>query len=62
MIPTNKSEPKHLIIEGTSRARKADENSSKRHETPTIYKREIDVTMEASIHSEVRFFTNRGKI
>jgi hypothetical protein len=30
MIPTNKSEPKHLIIEGTSRARKSNENSSKK--------------------------------
>jgi hypothetical protein len=30
MIPTNKSEPKHLGIEGTSRARKTDENSSKK--------------------------------
>jgi hypothetical protein len=30
MIPTNKSEPKHLRIEGTSRARKTDENSSKK--------------------------------
>jgi hypothetical protein len=30
MIPTNKSEPKHLRIEGTSRARKIDENSSKK--------------------------------
>jgi hypothetical protein len=29
MIPTNKSEPKHLRIEGTSRARKTDENNSK---------------------------------
>jgi hypothetical protein len=29
MIPTNKSEPKHLRIKGTSRARKTDENSSK---------------------------------
>jgi hypothetical protein len=29
MIPTNKSEPKHLKIEGTSRAQKTDENSSK---------------------------------
>jgi hypothetical protein len=29
MIPTNKSEPKHLRIEGISRARKTDENSSK---------------------------------
>jgi hypothetical protein len=30
MIPTNKSEPKHLIIEGTRRVRKNDENSSKK--------------------------------
>jgi hypothetical protein len=29
MIPTNKSEPKHLKIKGTSRPRKTDENSSK---------------------------------
>jgi hypothetical protein len=29
MIPNNKSEPKHLRIEGTSRTRKTDENSSK---------------------------------
>jgi ribosomal protein L27 len=30
MILTNKSEAKHLRIEGTSRARKTEENSSKR--------------------------------
>jgi hypothetical protein len=30
MIPTNKSEPKHLRIEGTSRAQNPDENSSKK--------------------------------
>jgi hypothetical protein len=30
MIPTNKSEPKHLRIEGTSRARKTNKNSSKK--------------------------------
>jgi hypothetical protein len=30
MIPSNKSEPKNLKIEGTSRARKNDENSSKK--------------------------------
>jgi hypothetical protein len=30
MIPTNKSEPKHLRIEGTSCARKTDKNSSKK--------------------------------
>jgi hypothetical protein len=30
MIPTKKSEPKHLRIEVTSRARKTDENRSKK--------------------------------
>jgi hypothetical protein len=30
MIPTKKSEPKHLRIKGTSLARKTDENSSKK--------------------------------
>jgi hypothetical protein len=30
MIPTNKFEPKHPRIKGTSRARKTDENSSKK--------------------------------
>jgi hypothetical protein len=30
MIPTNKSKPKHLIIEGTRRTRKSNENSSKK--------------------------------
>jgi hypothetical protein len=34
----------------------------KRYENHTSYKREINATMEASIHSEVRFFTNGGKI
>jgi hypothetical protein len=30
MIPTNKSEPKHLRIKRTSRTRKTDENSTKK--------------------------------
>jgi hypothetical protein len=30
MIPTNKSEPKHLKIEGTSHTQKSNENSSKK--------------------------------
>jgi hypothetical protein len=30
MIPTNKTEPKHLGIEGTSRAQKTNKNSSKK--------------------------------
>jgi hypothetical protein len=62
MIPTNKSEPKHLRIEGTSRAQKMMKIARKRHENTRSYKPGIDATMKASIHSEVRFFTNRGKI
>jgi hypothetical protein len=58
MIPTKKSEPKDLRIEGTRRVRKSREHSSKRHENHKSYKKEIDATMKASIHSEVRFFTN----
>jgi hypothetical protein len=62
MIPTNKSEPKHLRMEGISCTLKTDENSSKRHENPTSYNQEIDATMKASIHSNVRFFTSGEKI
>jgi hypothetical protein len=48
MIPTRKSNPKHVRIEGTSRAQKTDKNSSKRHEHPTSYKPGIDETKKAS--------------
>jgi hypothetical protein len=53
MIPTNKSESKHLRIEGTMRARKSNENSLKNTQKHTSYKKEIDATMKASIHSKV---------
>jgi hypothetical protein len=33
----------------------------KRHENHTSYNKEIDATMKASIHSEVRFFTKPVK-
>jgi hypothetical protein len=56
MIPTNKYEPK-LRIEGTRRARKMNEVSSKGHKNQKSYKKEINTTMKASIHSEDRFFT-----
>jgi hypothetical protein len=62
MIPTNKSKPKHLRIEGTSHARKTDENSLKETKNPRSYKWRINATMKASSYSEVRFFTNGGKI
>jgi hypothetical protein len=34
----------------------------KRDENPTIYKWGIDATVKDSIQSDVRFFTNGGKI
>jgi hypothetical protein len=59
---TNKFEPKHLRIKGTTRARKTDENSSektqKTNELQTGNRRNHE-----SFHSlEVRFFTNGVKI
>jgi hypothetical protein len=36
--------------------------AQKRHENPTSYKPGIDATMKVFINSEVRFFTNGGKI
>jgi hypothetical protein len=57
MIPTKKSEPKHLRIEERRRAQKSNENSSKGHENHKRYKKEINATMKASIHSEIRFST-----
>jgi hypothetical protein len=62
MIPTKKSEPKHLRIDGTSHTRKNDENSSKETRKSNELQTGIDATMKASIHLEVRFFTNGGKI
>jgi hypothetical protein len=62
MIPTNKSEPKHLRIEETSRGQKTNENSSKKTRKSNELQTRIDTIMKTSIHSEVRFFTNRGKI
>jgi hypothetical protein len=49
MIPTNKSEPKHLRIEGTRHARKSNENCSKGHENHKTYKKEINAAKKASI-------------
>jgi hypothetical protein len=59
--PTN---PNPNISESKEQA--AHENpmkiARKRHKNHTSYKRKIDTTMKASIHSEVRFFTNGWKI
>jgi hypothetical protein len=58
MIPTNKSESKHLRIEVKAAHENPTKIARKRHENHTSYK-EIDTTMKASIHSEVRFFSNK---
>jgi hypothetical protein len=58
VIPTYKSEPKHLRIEGTSHNENPTKIARKRHENPKSYNREIYATMKAYIHSGVRFFTN----
>jgi hypothetical protein len=55
MTPTNKSEPKHLRIEGTKRARKSNENSSKK----TRKSHEIQ---EGNQHNHESFHTLRGQI
>jgi hypothetical protein len=62
MIPTNKFEPKHLRIKEQAAHEKPTKIAQKRHENPMSYKPGIDATMKASIHSEVRSFTNGGKI
>jgi hypothetical protein len=58
VIPTNKSEPKHLRIEGKGMHKNPMKNSSKMTQKSHELQEEIDATMKASIHSEVRFFTN----
>jgi hypothetical protein len=59
-LPTN---PNPNTSESKEQAahRKPTKIARKRHENPTSYKRRIDATMKASIHSEVRFLTNGGK-
>jgi hypothetical protein len=55
MIPTNKSEPKHLRIEGTRRARKSNENSSKKTQ-------KLLELQEEDRHNDESFYTLRGQI
>jgi hypothetical protein len=61
MIPTNKSEPKHLRIKEQATHENPTKIARKKHENHTNYKKEIDATMKDSIQSEVRFFTNWSK-
>jgi hypothetical protein len=62
MIPTNKSELKHLRIEGTSRARKSNENNSKKTQKSHELQ-EDDRRNHESFHSLIgQIFTNGGKI
>jgi hypothetical protein len=62
MIPTNKFEPNTSESKEQAAHEKTTKIAQKIHENPMIYKSGIDATMKASIHSEVRFFTNGGKI
>jgi hypothetical protein len=62
MIPTNKSEPNTSELKEQAAHKNPMKIARKRHENHTSYKREIDATMKASIHSEVRFLTNGRKI
>jgi hypothetical protein len=55
MVPTNKFEPKHLRIKGTSRARKTDENSSKK----TRKSNELETRNR---HNHESFHSLRGQI
>jgi hypothetical protein len=55
MIPTNKSESKHLKIEGTSCTRKSNENSSKKT-------RKTDELQEANQRNHQSYHTLRGQI
>jgi hypothetical protein len=55
MIPTNKSEPKHLRIGGTRRARKSNENSSKK-----TWK--LHELQEGNQRNHESFHTLRGQI
>jgi hypothetical protein len=58
MIPTKKSNPNTSESKEQVVHEKPAKIARKRHENPTSYKLGNDATMKASIHSEVRFFTN----
>jgi hypothetical protein len=62
MIPTNKSEPNTSEKKEQAAHENPTKIARKRHKNHTSYKREIDATMKTSIHSEVEFYTNGGKI
>jgi hypothetical protein len=55
MIPTNKSEPRHLIIEGTRHAQKSNENNSKKT-------RKSHESQEGDRRNHESFHTLRGQI
>ena len=55
MIPTNKSEPKHLRIKGTRHARKCNENSSK-------MTRKSQEPQKGNRHNHESFHTLGGQI
>jgi hypothetical protein len=62
MIPTNKFDSNTSESKEQTAHEKLTKIARKKHKNPTSYKPGIDATMKASIHSEVRFFTNGGKV
>jgi hypothetical protein len=62
MIPTNKFEPKHLRIKGTSRAQKTDKNSSKKTRKSNELQAGNRRNHESFNSLRGKFFTNGGKI
>jgi hypothetical protein len=61
MIPLTNSSPNASESKEQAAHEKPTKIARKRHGNPTSYKPEIDATMKASIHSEVKFFTNGEK-
>jgi chorismate mutase len=62
MIPPTNLNPNTSESKEQAMHKKQMKIARKRHENPMSYKPGINATMKASIHSEVRFFTHRGKI
>jgi hypothetical protein len=59
MIPPTNSNPNTSESKEQATQGNPTKIARKRHKNHLSYKREIDATMKASIHSKVRFFTNR---
>jgi hypothetical protein len=58
MIPPTNLNPNTSESEEHATHENPTKIAQKRHENHTSYKKEIDATMKAFIHWEIRFFTN----